>query len=61
MGARKKRLAGSATDRSSSVCGILQARILEWVAFPSLGDLPTPAVELESPTLQADSLPSDIW
>ena len=44
----------------SSVHGTLQARILEWVAFPSPGDLPDPGIEPESPvtpTLQADSLP----
>ena len=29
----------------SSVYGILQARILEWVAFPSLGNLPDPGTE----------------
>ena len=28
----------------SSVLGILQARILEWVAFPSPGDLPDPGL-----------------
>ena len=28
-----------------SVCGILQARILEWVAIPSPGDLPDPGIE----------------
>ena len=41
----------------SSVHGILQARILEWVAMPSSGDLPDPGTEptsLVSPTLQAD-------
>ena len=27
--------------------------------FPSLGDLPDPGVESRSPTLQADSLPSE--
>ena len=32
----------------SSVLGILQARILEWVAF--LGDLPNPGTEPGSPT-----------
>ena len=32
----------------SSVHGILQAGILEWVAFPSPGDLPNPGIELES-------------
>ena len=42
----------------SSAHGILQARILEWVAIPTPGDLPDPGVESRSPTLQADSLPS---
>ena len=41
----------------SSVHGILQARILEQVAFPSPGDLPNPGIEPRSPALQADSLP----
>ena len=41
------------------VHGILQARILEWVAFPSPGDLLNPAIEPRSPTLQADSLPTE--
>ena len=39
--------------------GILQARILEWVAMPSSRDLPNPGIELRSPALQADSLPSE--
>ena len=43
----------------SSVHGILQARVLGWVATPSLGDLPDPAIEPRSPTLQADSLRSE--
>ena len=43
----------------SSVYGILQARLLEWVAFPSLGNLPDPGTEPGFPTLQADSLPSE--
>ena len=33
---------------------ILQARILEWVAFPFPGNLPNPGIEPRSPTLQAD-------
>ena len=37
--------------------GILQARILEWVAFPFSGDLPNPGTEPRSPTLQAHSVP----
>ena len=32
----------------SSVHGILQARILEWVAMPSSVDLPDPGIEPES-------------
>ena len=38
----------------SSVCGILQARILEWVAMPSPGDLLNPKIKpvsLMSPAL----------
>ena len=42
----------------SSIRGILQARILEWVAIFSR-DLPDPGMELWSPSLQADSLPSE--
>jgi len=30
-----------------------------WLPFPSLGDLPDPGIEPRSPTLQADSLPSE--
>jgi len=41
----------------SSLHGILQARILEWVAI--LGDLPDPVIEPGSPTLQADALTSE--
>ena len=41
-----------------TVHGILQARILEWVAFTSPGDLPNPRIEPGSPALQADSLPA---
>ena len=44
----------------SSVHGILQLRILSWVAIP--GDLPHPGTELSSstsPALQADALPSE--
>ena len=42
-----------------TVHGILQARILEWVASPSPGDLPNPGIEPRSPALQADSLPDE--
>jgi len=47
----------------SFVHGILQARILEWVAISLaihlLGDLPDPGIEPVSPALQADSLPTE--
>ena len=43
----------------SSVRGISQARILEWLPFPSPGDLPDPGIKPGSPELQADSLPSE--
>ena len=36
--------------------GISQARILEWLPFPSPGDLPDPGMEPGSPALQVDSL-----
>ena len=38
----------------SSVHGILQARILEWVAIPN------PGIKSRSPALQADSLMSEL-
>ena len=44
--------------RCNPTDGILQARILEWVAFPSPGDLPNQGTELRSPALQVDSLPA---
>ena len=40
----------------SSVHGILQARILEWVAVPSPEDLPDPGIEPWPPALQSNSL-----
>ena len=43
----------------SSVHRILQARILEWGAISSSGDLPNPGIEPGSPALQADSLPRE--
>ena len=42
-----------------TVYGILQAKILEWVAIPSPEDLPNPGIEPRSPELQADTLPSE--
>ena len=43
-----------------TVHGIVQARILEWVPFPSPGDLPNPGIESRSTTLQADSVPTEL-
>ena len=43
----------------SSVRGILQARILEWVAMPSLGDLPNTGIKPRFLAQRADSLPSE--
>ena len=45
--------------RDYTVHGILQARILEWVAIPFLGNLPNPGINPRSPALQADSLPAE--
>ena len=44
---------------SSSVHGILQARILEWVAIPFSRDFPDPGIKPGSLALQGDSLPSE--
>ena len=43
----------------STIHGILQARILEWVTIPFSEDLPSPEIEPRCPALQADSLPSE--
>ena len=41
-----------------TVHGILQAGILEWVAFTP-GDIPNAGTKSRSPALQADSLPDE--
>ena len=41
-----------------TVHGILWARMLEWVAFSSPGDLPNPGITPKSSTLWVDSLPA---
>ena len=43
----------------SSLCGIFQAWILEWVAIPFPRDIPSPGIKARSPVLQVDSLPSE--
>ena len=45
--------------RHSSVHGIFQARVLEWVAISSPGNLPDPTIKPGSPTLRAEALPSE--
>ena len=47
------------THQAPLSIGILQARILEWVARPFLSGLPNPGIEPRSPALQADSLPAE--
>ena len=44
----------------SSVHGILQARILEWIAVPFSRDLPNPVVKPGSLVSQTDPLPSEV-
>ena len=43
-----------------TVHGILQPRILEWVAFPFSRGSSQPRIEPRSPALQADSLPAEL-
>ena len=45
----------------SSVHGILQVRIMEWAAIPSLRHIPNPGIKPRFPALQADSLQSQPW
>ena len=42
-----------------TVHGVLQARILEWVAFPFHRGSFQPVIEPGCPALQVDSLPSE--
>ena len=43
-----------------TVRGILQARILQRVAFPFCRDLPNPGIKQGSLALQVDSLPTEL-
>ena len=43
----------------SSVHGLFQARILEWLPFASLGHLPDLGIEPMSPAVQVASLPAE--
>ena len=48
------------THQSPLPMGILQARILEWVAMPFSRGFYNPGIETRSLTLQVDSLPSEL-
>ena len=48
------------TTPGSSVHGIVQARILSGLPFPSPGDLPDPGIEPGFLALQTDSLPTEL-
>ena len=56
---RESRSAVSDNPMDYTVVGILQIRILEWVAFLFSRDLPNPGIKPSSPALQADSLPAE--
>ena len=43
----------------SSDHGISQARVLDWVPFPSPGDLPDPGIETASPALAGGFLTTE--
>ena len=43
----------------SSIHGIFQARVLEWIAISFSRGSSRPGIETRSPTLQADALPSE--
>ena len=43
-----------------TVHGILQAQILEWIAYPFSSGSSDPGIELGSSALQADSLPAEL-
>ena len=52
------------TDNSlsgSCVHGIFQARMLEWVAFPSPGDLPNPEIKPMSPALAGGFFTAELF
>ena len=45
----------------NTVHGILQARVLWWIAIPFSRALPDPGIKPEDPALQADSLPCESY
>jgi len=44
----------------SLVYGILQSRIMQWVAISFPGEPPDPGIEPRSPTLRADALLTEL-
>ena len=48
------------TPMDYTVHGILQATIVEWVAYPFSSDLPNRGIDPGSPALQEDSLPTQL-
>ena len=50
-------MSDSLRPHGSSVHGILQARVLQWVAILSSWELPDTGMKPESPALQQDSEP----
>ena len=53
-------MSDSLRPHGTTVHGILQARILEWVAIPFSRYLPNPGIEPRSLTLQVDSLLAEL-
>ena len=49
-----------AKEHNQSVCSVVLTHCSVNTAVLSPGDLPDPGIELRSPTLQADSLPSKV-
>ena len=47
---------GTVAHQAPLSMGILQARLLEWVACPPSGDLSSLGIERRSPALQVDSV-----
>ena len=47
--------------QASLSMGLSRQESWSGLPFPSPGDLPDPGIEPRSPTLQADSLPTELW
>ena len=53
-------MSDSLRPQDYTVHGILQARILEWIAFPFSSGLPNPGFKPRSPILQVCSVPAEL-